>query len=366
MYEDPLTRYRLDLETRGFVHDPAQEMAIRQLQTLFVALTESRSKKGPSGWLWPFGGKTRQETKGLYLWGGVGRGKTYLLDTFYESLPAGRAHRTHFHRFMREVHEQLTRLKGEKNPLEKVAATFRDQAEVLCFDEFFVSDITDAMILGGLLKALFARGVVLVATSNIHPDDLYKNGLQRERFVPAIRLMHAHMDILEMDGGTDYRLRTLESANLCYVPLGDSSERALGQYFKELVRSHEVTENALLEVEGRAMRARYVAEDICWFEFAELCEGPRSQRDYLVIASEYHTVLLANVPLMGLANEDAARRFINLIDVLYDRRVKLILSCADRMDRLYQGQRLVFEFQRTLSRLQEMQSREYLALPHLA
>ncbi len=367
MNEEPLTRYRLDLQTRGFVHDPAQELAVQRLQQLYRTLTDRAPRKRRVAGFWPFRSKKSDAgIKGLYLWGGVGRGKTYLLDTFFEALPAGRAHRTHFHRFMREVHEQLTELRGEKNPLETVAARLRNRAEVLCFDEFFVSDITDAMILGGLLRALFARGTVLVATSNIHPDDLYKDGLQRDRFKPAIALMHEHMDILEIDSGADYRLRTLERANLCYVPLGAPADQALERYFRELVRSHEVTENAQLQVEGRSMQARYAAEDTCWFEFAELCEGPRSQRDYLVIASEYHTVLLSNVPVMGPAREDAARRFINLIDVLYDRRVKLILSCADRLEHIYQGQRLVFEFRRTLSRLQEMQSRAYLALPHLA
>lgn len=340
---------------------------MQRLQQLYLALTTQASPRRRTAGFWPFRSKKSTEgLKGLYLWGGVGRGKTYLLDTFFEALPAGRAHRTHFHRFMREVHEQLTALKGEKNPLETVASRLRSQAEVLCFDEFFVSDITDAMILGGLLRALFARGTVLVATSNIPPDDLYRDGLQRDRFVPAITMMHEHMDVLEIDGGTDYRLRTLERANLCYVPLGTAAEQALERYFRELVRSHEVTEDAVLMVEGRSMRARYVAEDTCWFEFRELCEGPRSQRDYLVIASEYHAVLLSNVPVMGPASEDAARRFINLIDVLYDRRVKLILSCADRLENIYQGRRLVFEFQRTLSRLHEMQTRTYLALPHLA
>lgn len=362
----PIARYRFDLENRGFVHDPSQEAAVEHLQRLYQGLLHNRGRKLVSlAWLRSRVSRPEPPTRGIYFWGGVGRGKTYLLDTFYDSVPYEQKLRTHFHRFMRQVHEQLRVLKGQKNPLERVAQDLAKKARVICFDEFFVSDITDAMILGTLLDNLFQAGTVLVTTSNAHPDDLYRDGLQRDRFMPAIRSIHAHMDVIEVDSGTDYRLRTLEKANLYQVPLGVEAEEALQSFFREMAAERPVDAGVDLEVEGRKLRARYVSEDICWFDFSILCEGPRSQNDYLVLASEYHSVIVSDVPVLDARREDAARRFINLVDVFYDRRVKLVLSCAVPPQQLYQGVRLNFEFQRTLSRLLEMQSREYLALPHL-
>ncbi len=365
MPQTPMSRYRFDLESRGFIHDSAQEAAIGHLQQLYEALMLEQGLNGSRFGRFRSFLRPLPAAKGLYFWGGVGRGKTYLLDTFYDSLPFERKQRTHFHRFMRQVHEQLSTHRGQKNPLERVAQELARQSRVICFDEFFVSDITDAMILGNLLDSLFQAGTVIVTTSNAHPDDLYREGLQRDRFLPAIRSIHANMNIVEVDGGTDYRLRTLEKANLYQAPLGAAAEAALRAFFQEMTGDRPFEVDAELQVEGRSLAARYVSEDICWFDFSVLCEGPRSQNDYLILASEFHSVIVSSVPMMDVRKEDAARRFINLVDVFYDRRVKLMLSCEVPLQELYQGLRSSFEFRRTLSRLQEMQAREYLALPHL-
>jgi len=363
MTDTPLERYERDLQKPGFQADAAQRRAVEHLQQLFVEL----QARPPGGWrqLFTLRLAPAPSVRGLYLWGGVGRGKTYLMDLFFEALPFPQKMRTHFHRFMRRVHAELTLLKGEKNPLESVAAVLASEARVICFDEFFVADITDAMILANLLKALFARGVVLVTTSNVEPGDLYKDGLQRVRFLPAIDLLREHMTILNVDGGTDYRLRALVKAELYYHPLGSSSELALEECFQRLVPdSRAIGCDQDLLVEGRMIRALREAEDVVWFDFKALCDGPRSQHDYIVLAKEYHAVLISNVPEFGQRNDDQARRFIYLVDEFYDRRVKLVLSAARPLETLYGDGRLRFEFQRTQSRLLEMQSQEYLALPH--
>ncbi len=364
MPKPPYAQYQADLATAGFTADAAQLAAVNRLQLLYEQL-DAEARRRP-GLMQRLGlARPAAPIKGVYLWGGVGRGKTYVMDLFFDGLPLEKKMRTHFHRFMRRVHAELTLLKGEKNPLNKVAQRLADEARVICFDEFFVSDITDAMILAGLLDALFRQGVILVATSNLAPADLYRDGLQRVRFLPAIDLLHQHMDIIELDGGTDYRLRTLVQANLFQHPLGAAAEQALEACFQALVREQAVLRHDLaLSVEGRPIVARREAGGVCWFEFSELCEGPRSQNDYLVLAREYHTVIVSNVPPLGADREDAARRFIFLVDVFYDQRVKLILSSANSLRTIYQGGRLEFEFQRTVSRLLEMQSQEYLALPH--
>ncbi|TVP75485.1 MAG: AFG1 family ATPase, partial [Puniceicoccaceae bacterium] len=282
-----------------------------------------------------------------------------------ETLPFERKLRVHFHRFMRRVHAELKQLDGQKNPLEQVADRISEDARVICFDEFFVSDITDAMILGTLMQALFERGVTLVATSNIPPDGLYKNGLQRARFLPAIEQIKRHTRVLEVDGGDDYRLRALEQAELYHSPLDAAADESLMASFKSLVPAEgEIRADQLIEVEGRSIRARYLAEDVAWFDFDALCDGPRSQNDYIELAREYHAVVLSNVPALGRANDDPARRFVNLVDEFYDRRVKLVVSAAKPLVSLYGEGRLGFEFQRTVSRLLEMQSHEYLAQAH--
>lgn len=364
----PLERYQQDLQREGFSHDPAQEKAVECLQRLYDELVEAEQTERAAGLVQRVLGKflrddSAEPVRGLYFWGGVGRGKTYLMDTFYEALPFERKLRAHFHRFMRRVHRELKELAGEKNPLPIVAERIAREARVICFDEFFVSDITDAMILAGLFEHLFDKGVVLVATSNIVPEELYKDGLQRVRFLPAIDLIKQHTRVVNVDGGVDYRLRTLEQAELYHYPLDREADESLWRSFEQLAPEPGEAER-MLEIEGRSIRARFVADDVAWFEFTELCDGPRSQNDYIELARVFHAVLLSNVPQMGGGREDQARRFISLVDEFYDRHVKLVVSAAVPLEELYAGGRLQFEFQRTVSRLLEMQSHEYLAREH--
>lgn len=367
----PLERYQKDLQREGFNHDAAQEQAVRHLQDLYDRLVASwQAEAVPQGMFGRLkqafsGVPPRQLQRGLYFWGGVGRGKTYLMDNFYESLPFPEKMRAHFHRFMRRVHQELRALDGEKNPLDTVADKLAREARVICFDEFFVSDITDAMILANLIQALFNRGVSLVATSNIIPDGLYKDGLQRARFLPAIDMLNEHTLVVNVDGGVDYRLRALEQAELYHSPLDDAADASLLKSFESLVPDKgEIRANVPIEVEGRPIDARYEAEDVVWFDFMALCDGPRSQNDYIELAREYHAVLVANVPALGRETDDQARRFINLVDEFYDRNVKLIVSAENPLADIYSGGKLNFEFERTTSRLLEMQSHEYLAEPH--
>ena len=364
----PLQRYQADLLKPGFTRDAAQQMAVDHLQQLYGELVAAehaaQNQTALASLLKKIARpKIIEPVRGLYFWGGVGRGKTYLMDTFYESLPFSRKMRSHFHRFMQRVHRDLKMLAGEKNPLLLIADRLALETRIICFDEFFVSDIADAMILGGLFEALCQRGVTFVATSNIVPDGLYKDGLQRSRFLPAIALLKKHTRVLNVDGGTDYRLRALEKAELYHFPLGDDADALLRQNFDALAPETGRADQEL-EIEGRAIRARFVADDVVWFDFAELCDGPRSQNDYIELAREYHAVLLGAVPQLTEHKEDQARRFINLIDEFYDRNVKLVLTAAVPLADLYTGGRLRFEFERTRSRLLEMQSHEYLAREH--
>lgn len=338
---------------------------MRLLQDLHERLLARRLKDrgGILGWLRKVRGQSQEPEMGLYLWGGVGRGKTYLVDTFYECLPFRRKLRVHFHRFMHRVHEDLKTLEGEKNPLEQVAEQLAKEAVVICFDEFYVSDIADAMILGGLMEALFSRGVCLVATSNIEPARLYENGLQRQRFLPAIALVEKHTKIVNVDAGIDYRLRTLEQAELYHYPLDAAADESLRDSFEKLA-AHPGNHWERMEVNGRYITCRYRADDVGWFDFAELCDGPRSQNDYIELSRLFHAVLVSGVPAFDPDSDDLARRFINLVDEFYDRNVKLVLAAAVPLPNLYNGGRLSFEFQRTVSRLQEMQSTDYLAREH--
>jgi cell division protein ZapE len=360
----PLQRYQHDLEHAGFTQDQAQRHAIQQLENLYHRLIKAHGRKGRLSAQTLLRALSIKSTstpeKGLYFWGGVGRGKTYLMDIFFESLPFPEKMRVHFHRFMRLVHEELKSLQQQKNPLEIVAKRLADKTRVICFDEFFVSDITDAMILAGLVDGLFKRGVTLVATSNIVPDGLYKDGLQRARFLPAIALLKQHTDVINVDGGIDYRLRTLEHAELYPWPLDDEADSCLKTSFDSLVPDiNEVVENITLDIEGRPITARYHAEDVAWFDFAALCDGPRSQNDYIALSKEYHAVLISNIPELDERKEDQARRFINLVDEFYDRKVKLIITAEKPIHQLYSGNRLVFEFDRTQRRLLETQSHDY-------
>src|SRR5262245_10550717 len=365
----PVEQYNACLSLPGFVDDPVQRTAVARLDALSGRLDAARANEASLTRRLKARliGDRRELVKGLYMWGGVGRGKTFLMDLFFDCLPFPDKLRTHFHRFMYRVHRDLTRLAGHANPLVRVADGLASEARVLCFDEFFVSDIGDAMILGELLAHLFDRGVTLVATSNIPPRSLYENGLQRRRFVPAIELLERNTDVMNLDGGTDYRLRLLEQAETYHAPLDDQAERFLGERFATLVPDlSNVEANIELEIEGRPIRCRRAADDVAWFDFKALCDGPRSQNDYIELARIYHAVLLSGVPVFTVRSEDQARRFISLVDEFYDHDVKLILSAEVPVETLYRGERLVFEFERTRSRLLEMRSREYLSRSHRA
>lgn len=297
--------------------------------------------------------------RGVYLWGGVGRGKSFLMDCFFRSVPLLRKSRLHFHEFMREVHRELHELKGTPDPLDELARRMSRRHRLICFDEFHVADVTDAMILHRLLEAMFTHRVSIVTTSNFHPDGLYPNGLHRDRILPAIELLKQRLEVLNVDAGNDYRRRTLEQARLYLTPADAKAETELSTIFERLAEAGD--EPPLLAIEQRQIRARRRAGGVVWFDFAQLCGGPRSQNDYLEIASRFHTVLLSKVPAMPPRLASEARRFTWLVDVLYDRQVKLIISAAVPPEALYTEGPLAHEFPRTVSRLVEMQTTEYLA-----
>ncbi|MFQ6371584.1 cell division protein ZapE [Shewanella sp. YIC-542] len=358
----PWEHYQQDLEREDFSYDAAQERAVSALQRVY----DSLQKPAKGGWRRLLGRGKPQPVQGLYLWGGVGRGKTYLMDIFFEALPDDRKLRAHFHHFMARLHQELTGLKGIRDPLLVIASRMAKQYRVICFDEFFVSDITDAMLLGTLFTALFDKGVVLVATSNIIPDDLYKNGLQRARFMPAIAQIKAHCQVLNVDSGIDYRLRTLEQAEIYHFPLDDKAESNLQSYFAQLTEGAEISAEPVA-VDGRQIAVAQRSKSVLLVDFRALCDGPRSQRDYMALAHQFHTVLVRGVEQMGAqqTGDDIARRFLALVDEFYERHVKLIVSAAVPLSQIYTQGQLTFEFRRCRSRLVEMQSKEYLALPHL-
>ena len=364
--QTPLDKYTSDLLQEEFNADPAQKAAVMQLQKLFERLVEPAPQK--NRWLSRIKSilkiENRQEPKGLYFWGGVGRGKTYLVDCFYECLPFENKLRIHFHRFMQNVHKELKSLGNVESPLKIVAQRLSEKTRVLCFDEFHVSDITDAMLLAGLLEALFERGVVLVATSNQHPDQLYQGGLQRERFLPAIALLKKYTEAVNVDSGIDYRLQFLDHAEIYHSPLDDRAHFMLEDDFVH-VCPDEGSMETLLEIEGRLIQTVRCGDGVVWFEFDALCDGPRGVADYIEIARQYQTVLLANIPVMDDQDNDVAKRFIILVDEFYDRNVKLIITAASTPDGLYTGSRLVEPFKRTISRLEEMRTHDYLAKQHL-
>lgn len=349
-YEDAIAR-------RGFVADDAQRRAVDRLQQLFEDFVVY--KKWRSNALMKAISRT-PPPKGVYLWGGVGRGKSFLMDSFYSVVDVRRKTRIHFHEFMRGVHHELDALKGMSDPLDEVARRVARKYRLVCFDEFHVSDIADAMILHRLLSALFDLGVVFVMTSNYHPDALYPDGLHRDRILPAIALLEERLDILDVDGGTDYRMRTLEQTRTYLAPPGAATDRALRAAFEAIAEVGD--EDPRLTIEARVIRALRRAGGAVWFDFATLCGGPRSQNDYLEIANRFHTVIVSGVPQMGASQSSEARRFTWLVDVCYDRRVKLILSAAVPPEELYTAGALSNEFQRTVSRIREMQSVDYLRL----
>ncbi len=356
--------YEHELEHGGHVRDPAQDKVLDLLEALAARLEAAKAAAPPGLIGRLLGQKQHEPVPGLYIWGGVGRGKTYLMDLFFDTLRVPDKRRSHFHRMMADVHGRLAELTAIEDPIARVADDIARDTRVLCFDEFFVSDIGDAMILGRLLKGLFERGVTLVATSNVAPDDLYRDGLQRAQFLPAIGLLNRHTTVVNMDGATDYRLRLLKQAGTYLDSRDPDSAARLERFFAECGQSHP-TRNQAIDINGRRITAKRLAKSIAWFSFDELCEGPRSQADYIEIARWYPTVIVDEVPVLDRDQNDPARRFISLVDEFYDRRVKLILAAAAKPDQLYEGERLQFEFERTRSRLTEMQSEAYLAEPHL-
>ena len=352
-----LQAYEAELAIRGYTSDPAQLRAVAALErcaTAWAAYKEKRSNAFKKLINRP------DIPRGVYLYGGVGRGKSFLMDCFYNAVPVVRKTRLHFHEFMREVHRELADLQGTVNPLDELGRRMAKRYRLICFDEFHVADITDAMILHRLLDALFDNGVGFVTTSNFKPDDLYPDGLHRDRILPAIALLNVHLEVINVDNGTDYRRRTMEQVKLYHTPLGAQADREMADAFERLAESRD--EDPVLHIESRAIMARRKAGGVVWFDFKTLCGGPRSQNDYLELAVQFHTVLLSGVPQMFVRHASEARRFTWLVDVLYDRRVKLIMSAEVPPEALYTEGPLAHEFPRTASRLSEMQSTEFLAL----
>ena len=406
--------YAQQLSERGFRPDPVQAAVVDRLDDLRQRLIAAREADSSlvRRWFGALGGKSAPEpVRGIYLWGGVGRGKTWMMDLFYQSLPFPERRRRHFHRFMHDVHAEIKTLQQREAPLDIVAERIAQEARVLCFDELFVADIADAMILGGLFAALFKRGVTLVATSNVQPRNLYKDGLQRQRFLPTIDLLEQRLDVIAVDGATDYRLRRLTQAGTYLPSSAPDTERRLKELFDELAdhdgsdiaadsrpaatavgptgpaivsiapkaqtTSRSVNQSGRpwpnsspldpansIEIEGRRIPVIRERGGVVWFDFMALCSGPRSQEDYIEIARDYQSVIVSDVPVFDSLHEDEARRFIALVDELYDRNVNLIVSAAAPPIELYRGDRVAFQFERTASRLIEMQSEEYLAREH--
>lgn len=349
--------YEEILAERGYAADPAQLRAIDSLERCENEWIAYKARRGNA--------LTKLIARppiprGVYMYGGVGRGKSFLMDCFFNAVPLTRKTRLHFHEFMREVHRELSELQGTVNPLQELGRRMSRRYRLICFDEFHVADVTDAMILHRLLESLFENRVSIVTTSNFKPDDLYPNGLHRDRILPAIELLKDRLDVISVDNGTDYRQDTFSQVGLYQWPLNEASESAMTQAFERLAEAKD--ESPLLHIEHREIRARRRAGGVVWFDFKELCGGPRSQNDYLELATQFHTVLLSGVPAMSPRMASEARRFTWLVDVLYDRRVKLILSAEVQPELLYTEGAMAHEFPRTVSRLREMQSAEFLAL----
>ncbi len=357
----PSARYAEGVARGDWDDDPAQQPALAVLDRLHATLATPPPRKGLLDAL--FGKPVTPGPRGLYLWGGVGRGKTFLIDLFYAGLPIAEKRRTHFHRFMRDVHERLRTHAGERDPLAVIAREWRAQLRVLVLDEFFVSDIGDAMLLGRLLERLFDEGVALVTSSNAEPSELYKDGLQRARFQPAIALIERHCEVVHLLSDHDYRLRALVRSPVYRAPLDDGSEAWLDERWHALGGDDDHRDAGIV-VEGRRIAVRARTQGMAWFDFAALCEGPRGSADYIEIATEFHTLLLGGIPVFDPRGDDAARRFVTLIDELYDRHVNLVCTADAAPAALYRGERLVGAFERTASRLIEMQGEDYLAAEH--
>ncbi|RKG33028.1 cell division protein ZapE [Acinetobacter tianfuensis] len=355
----PADRYAQVLASGQFLPDEAQAQAVHELDRVWQELLQrfKASKKA-------FRRFRRQSSpQGVYMWGGVGRGKTWLMDQFYESIPFRRKTRMHFHHFMQYVHRELNKLSGQRNPLDLVADQIYKEAVVICFDEFFVSNVTDAMILSDLFQKLFTRGITLVATSNIAPDGLYKNGIHRDRFLPTIEMVKKNCVVLNVDAGVDYRLRVLKQAQLFKSPLTHENKLWMAKRFSALTQGQTQSQEPII-INQRIVETIGHTEDVLWCEYSDLCLKPRSPADFIEIANVYNTVLVSNVPHMTDYLSEGTRRFIYLVDEFYDRGVKLILTSEDSIIDLYQGEKLAFEIERTRSRLLEMQSDDYLHSSH--
>lgn len=363
----PRERYHTDLRSGLIFQDDAQQKAVARFARLFDELTAShgRVRGGFFDRVLQRGAAEWRAVHGLYLWGEVGRGKTYIVDAFFDSLPFAEKKRLHFHSFMRRTHDALRGSVNEVEPLVRVATIWAKEHRVLCLDEFHVSDITDAMLLAKLLEVLFAAGVTLVVTSNERPEDLYMGGLQRERFLPAIQSIKRNLEVFQLTGEVDYRLRALERAPVYYQCAPGEADGLMDRSFVALARGPGLV-GVGLEVEGRKIPTVRLADGVVWFTFVDMCDGPRSTTDYIEIARCYHTVMLSDVPILGLDDNDRVRRFINLVDEFYDRNVNLVISAAAEPKDLYPDGRLGKPFQRTVSRLSEMRSHTYLARPHLS
>ncbi len=355
----PAERYAQAIASGQFMPDDAQAQAVHELDRVWQELIQ-RYKASKKAFR-----RFRRQTapQGVYMWGGVGRGKTWLMDQFYDSVPFRRKTRMHFHHFMQYVHRELNKLSGQRNPLDSVADQIYKDAVVICFDEFFVSNVTDAMILSDLFQKLFHRGITLVATSNIAPDGLYKNGIHRDRFIPTIEMVKKHCQVLNVDAGVDYRLRVLKQAQLFKSPLSHDNQNWMAQRFSALTNTQQHSSEPII-INQRTVETIAHTEDVLWCEFSELCFKPRSPADFIEIANIYNTVLVSNVPHLTDFLSEGTRRFIYLVDEFYDRGVKLLLTSEDSIIEIYQGEKLAFEIERTRSRLLEMQSDDYLNAEH--
>ncbi len=358
----PLESYQQDLKRSDFIADTAQQHAVELTNALYEKLLQANQRQ-QSGFFSKWFKQKPDYIKGLYFWGGTGRGKTYLIDCFYECLPFKEKHRIHFHHFMLDIHAQLKTLPRSPNPLEIVAEKFASQYQVLCLDEFHVHDIADAMLMVGLLKILVDNGVTIVATSNIAIKDLYKNGLQRERFMEVIRLLEQVTTEYNLGDDVDYRFNKLEKSTIYFVGLNDETMARLTTCFNHIVPT-KPKHNRQIEINNRKVNYLALADDVIWFNYSDVCETARSAHDYIEIAQIYTTVVISDIPVMDESYDSAAKRFIHLVDALYDHNVKLICSAEASPGKLYTGQRLAFAFERTASRLTEMQTHHYLALPH--
>lgn len=356
----PLQRYEKAINSGDFTRDEQQFEAMSYLDGIYHELKRNQqNKKGLFGFL----KSDPVPPKGLYMWGGVGRGKTWMMDMFFDSLTIERKMRMHFHHFMKRVHRELNELQGQADPLEKVADRIHQEAIVICFDEFFVSNVSDAMILGDLFTMLFKRGITLVATSNIAPSGLYKDGLHRDRFLPAIAEVERYTTVMNIDSGIDYRLRVLQQAELYKFPLTKENHHWLANRFATLSNNQKISEDPI-EINGRQIKINARTQTMLYCEFRHLCMEPRSAGDFIEIANKFATVLIDNVPALTDDLRDPTRRFIYLVDEFYDRRVKLLVRAEQSIMQLYQGEKLAFEIERTRSRLLEMQSEDYLRLEH--